>query len=670
LQAAPALNSLETRLNELASRVQRSESTAASSAQEELRAIESRILGLLNEAQAASGNQASSSDLQRLYGEIGNLNQRVEEAQADAASERDVDALRTAVEQLSARVAQSPDMRPLTEMDRRLGELAHKLDQTQALTRNQPQLSELEHRIAELDHRLAEAQRPQEGGPAVAALEQQLIAVNDRIGRAEQQLGHFDTIERAITQLFESLEQNRGLAREAAEEAANRVAERVLAGQSPASGPSPEMQALEEGLRAVRESAQSSDQRNQETLEAVHETLEQIVNKLAELETAAAGHQLALNMAQQPDVAQMPPQPQFFENPTPVFQETGSAAPEATAGAFTAPPIESPPQRIDFSMGASEQQDTGDDFIAAARRAAKAAATHTSVLPPEIKLTLKSGANRRFGFPRPFRKRAKPSLRPEPMNFSGGKPPPAIQPAVSNDNKRRTLLLAGLVLLMAVSAFTVNMIRSAKPPPQSSAIELTVNRLAVAQTADGATEKQDQAVVLPKSTGDGSILSWPDKGVAQSPSATTGMVLSDGILTGALPVKKTDASLTSIVAEPGTSAEQADEPPSAIGSASLREAAARGDATAQFIVASRYLDGQNVAQDFTKAAYWYQEAASRGLAPAQYRIATLFERGKGVPQDVAAALLWYERAADAGNVKSMHNAAVIAAGDQAGTPNY
>ena len=79
-------------------------------------------------------------------------------------------------------------------------------------------------------------------------------------------------------------------------------------------------------------------------------------------------------------------------------------------------------------------------------------------------------------------------------------------------------------------------------------------------------------------------------------------------------------------------------------------------------VASRYLDGQGVAQDLPKAAYWYQVAAERGLAPAQYRLATLFERGKGVPQDAATALLWYERAAEGGNIKSMHNAAVIAAG--------
>lgn len=114
----------------------------------------------------------------------------------------------------------------------------------------------------------------------------------------------------------------------------------------------------------------------------------------------------------------------------------------------------------------------------------------------------------------------------------------------------------------------------------------------------------------------------------------------------------------------------ADMPDPGVGPLALREAATMGDAKAQFIVGSRYVDGQGVDRDYPKAAHWYQLAAARGLAPAQYRLATLFERGKGMPQDLAAALLWYERAAEAGNVKAMHNAAVIAAGNMAGAPNY
>ncbi|MGH7184988.1 MAG: hypothetical protein ACREIB_01760, partial [Pseudomonadota bacterium] len=417
-----------------------------------MRAIESRILGLLNEAQAALGGQASVSDLQRLRAEIASLNQRIDDAETGAASGGDVDALRAAVEQLSVRVAQGSDMRPLSDMDRR---------------------------IAELDRRLDEAVRRRGDGEVAAALEQELTAVNDRIGRAEQQLGHFDTIERAITQLFENLEQSGNLAREAAEEAATRVVDQALAAQPLSQVPSAEMQALQDGLRAVRESAAASDQRNQETLEAVHETLEQIVNKLAELETASAGHQLALNMAQQADQPQasapswQAPEPASAEAAPPAFVNPAAEFPDTPdLHAGTAP--EEPafdPHAIDFSASSADPFAPADDFIAAARAAAQAALTRTNVLHPEIKPALKPGANRRFNLSLPFRRRGKPQQRPEPLHSSGGKAMPQIKPAVAPDNTRRKLILAGLVLLAAVSAFTFNLMKPMKAVKESSAVE-------------------------------------------------------------------------------------------------------------------------------------------------------------------------------------------------------
>ena len=96
-----------------------------------------------------------------------------------------------------------------------------------------------------------------------------------------------------------------------------------------------------------------------------------------------------------------------------------------------------------------------------------------------------------------------------------------------------------------------------------------------------------------------------------------------------------------------------------LGALSLREAAVSGNANAQFVVASRYLDGKVIDQDFAKAAEWYNKSASQGLAPAQYRYGTLFERGRGVSKNIDTARLWYERAAERQNVKAMHNLAVI-----------
>ncbi|MBI2717153.1 MAG: SEL1-like repeat protein [Rhizobiales bacterium] len=724
VRSAPAFASLEQRISDLARRVERSEaqaqdgllellrdeigqladrieevraaseglaaraqSTAVSTTQGEIRDIEKRILELLRETQTALSNQAvSGEDLQRIRHEVGTLNRRIDEQRAGFASSRDLETLRVAVEQLSTRVAQGPDMRPLADLDRRLGEVAGRLEQTVAASRNPSHFADLEARIADLDRRLAEAISHQDDGAALASVEQHLAEVSDRIAKAEQQLGRFDTVERAIAQLFEGLEQSRGIAREAAEEAANRVADRLAAALPKGdAGPLPELKALEDGLRVVRESAVASDQRNQETLEAVHETLEQIVGKLAELETAATGHQLAINMAQQAAAEALPAEPRQSATPKPavasiklpvesVFDEPATfrdnlpqmmplaeparaepaAAPKPSLGAtvLRSAAVDSPP-------GSDELAD-GDDFIAAARRAAQAASSRPNTLSADVKPAIKSGANSRFKFTLPFIRR-KPQAKP--MVFSGGKPVSDAKPAAPSNSRRQRLLLAVVAALVVVSAGTFVWKKTHKPAKQSSAIEAPLQSGSVAAQSATETAPADKTIAMvSEPVGDGSTVASRQTGSLSD--------LVDTLTTAALPAHKSDAILNSIVAQPGSSVEAVEPPPAEIGSQSLRDAAAKGDATAQFIVASRYLDGQVLTQDFTKAAYWYQQAATRGLAPAQYRLATLFERGKGAPRDMATALLWYERAASAGNVKAMHNAAVIAAGSEAGTPNY
>ena len=76
-------------------------------------------------------------------------------------------------------------------------------------------------------------------------------------------------------------------------------------------------------------------------------------------------------------------------------------------------------------------------------------------------------------------------------------------------------------------------------------------------------------------------------------------------------------------------------PAEAVGPVALREAAASGDATAQFVVALRYLKGDNAAE----AVRWLERAASAGLAPAQYRLGAMYERGQGVAKDLGARAL-------------------------------
>jgi localization factor PodJL len=716
LQQAPAFNRLESRLSDLHSRVERSETLASKTlpdllqqeltqlaariegvressaelasraqtaavqaSQQELRAIEQRILGLLREAQATFASQATSpADLQRLRAEVDSLNQRIDGARQGLASDRDVHALRIAVEQLSTRVAQGHDMRPLADMDRRLSDITQRLDQTQASTRNLPQFGELERRMAELDHRLNEAIRLQGDSQAQMALEQQLSDVSERLGRAEHQLSHLDTIERAINQLFDSMEQSRTHARQIAEESARRIADEMLAQQpsAPALAGSPELQALEEGLRAVRESANNADQRNQETLEAVHETLEQIVAKLAELETAAVGHQVAAAMAQpvamavpenelgdlQPGLPVEPEVPAFSPVLEPTLEEE-VGNPFATvaepAPELVPPPVHNPFERAIAESGAQDRESLtpADDLIAAARRAARAASEPKSILngisPAAARLSEES--SRKLWSKLPFMKPAAKATTGSDLETP--RLPPEIRPASNDNGKRRKLLLLGLVLLAAVSAFTVNMMsrQRAVPAKAPAAIEGSVSP---AQAPAAAGPAASAPVAAP--------LSGPDKSSAIEPSAVLPEVLpEDEILTGSLPSRPDTASLAALV-----SGDAVELPPAGIGPEALRKAAASGDAAAQFVVATRFLDGEKITQDLSAAALWYTRSAESGLAPAQYRLGTLYERGKGVQQNLATALSWYEKAAQQGNVRAMHNAAVIAAGNAAGQPDY
>ncbi|MEQ1696108.1 MAG: hypothetical protein ABL901_09755 [Hyphomicrobiaceae bacterium] len=113
-----------------------------------------------------------------------------------------------------------------------------------------------------------------------------------------------------------------------------------------------------------------------------------------------------------------------------------------------------------------------------------------------------------------------------------------------------------------------------------------------------------------------------------------------------------------------------DLPPATVGPLSLRLAAAQGDMSAEFEVASRLAEGKGTDQNLKEAVRWYQRSATQGFAQAQYRLGTFYERGLGMKVDVARARSWYQRAADQGNVKAMHNLAVLAAGRSAESPDY
>jgi localization factor PodJL len=110
--------------------------------------------------------------------------------------------------------------------------------------------------------------------------------------------------------------------------------------------------------------------------------------------------------------------------------------------------------------------------------------------------------------------------------------------------------------------------------------------------------------------------------------------------------------------------------PAAIGGVRLRSAASAGDAAAAYEVGVRFAEGRGVPADMGEAARWLERAAAKGLAPAQFRYGSLLEKGHGAKKDIAQARRLYLAAAAAGNAKAMHNLAVLYAEGVDGKPDY
>ena len=98
--------------------------------------------------------------------------------------------------------------------------------------------------------------------------------------------------------------------------------------------------------------------------------------------------------------------------------------------------------------------------------------------------------------------------------------------------------------------------------------------------------------------------------------------------------------------------------------------ASQGNPVAQTIIGIRAqgsTDGS--AANPVEAFKWLSQAAAQGQAVAQYRLGTLYERGQGVAANSAAAAGWYEKAATQGNRLAMYNLAVAMANKSLGRQN-
>ena len=82
----------------------------------------------------------------------------------------------------------------------------------------------------------------------------------------------------------------------------------------------------------------------------------------------------------------------------------------------------------------------------------------------------------------------------------------------------------------------------------------------------------------------------------------------------------------------------------------LERAAEHGNVVAQYELGVSLRDGRGALQDYEGAVKWIRRAAESGHGPAQFALGTMYRTGKGLPVDNVKAYIWLNLAAAAGVV--------------------
>jgi TPR repeat protein len=87
--------------------------------------------------------------------------------------------------------------------------------------------------------------------------------------------------------------------------------------------------------------------------------------------------------------------------------------------------------------------------------------------------------------------------------------------------------------------------------------------------------------------------------------------------------------------------------------------AEKGDARAQYLLGTLYMEGKGVEQNDATAFMWFLRAANQGDATAQYNVGVSYAAGTGVPKSAVDAAKWFLRAANQGMVFAQLNLGLL-----------
>ena len=169
----------------------------------------------------------------------------------------------------------------LSSMDTRLQELATSIN-----TRgpeSEAASAQLILMVEALAEKIDKAETP--ANPVLDQITNQLSRLAVKFEASTTRLENLDSIERNMADLFARIEDLRTTTTGAAERAAKEAVEEVAKGMSGAAVANPAVDTLKTDIETLKNAHAQKDQRTQDTLEAVHDTLERLVDRLATVET-------------------------------------------------------------------------------------------------------------------------------------------------------------------------------------------------------------------------------------------------------------------------------------------------------------------------------------------------------------------------------------------------
>jgi localization factor PodJL len=630
------------------------------------------------------------STIRQLEGAIGALRSIVSNVASNDALVRlsdDVRALSSKVDQLARSDGHSDSFAML---EQRIAALTSSLEGRESRPAASDNSEHIESALRALSDRLDRMPVGNDNASAFAHLEQRVSYLLERLEMSsDHRAGNLGRVEDGLQDILRHLETQHA-SFSALTESSRNVA---------APSDSGLIDIVKRELSDIRFSQSEAGRHTQDSLEAVHNTLGHVVDRLAMIEgdlravrtpsvapppetppapsyapPQAAAPRVAMAPQPKPELPNPAAEPQHFAAAPREFHSASppeppvvaAAAPKALSEILAPPPAQPPRVAIEPGLPPDHPLEPGTRPSGRApspteRIAASESAISGIPATPGAPVSTSSfiAAARRAAQAAAAAPTSDKAGRGSVKQFANGQ---AKEPSTIT-SKIRSLLVGASVVVIVLGTFKMAMtLLDSGSAPQVPAMEDSSEPQPSVQPPAGDTAKPAMpapagpSMTSPTPIGRQSLnTAVPDTAdstasvaIPQTPSDVTGTIASQ-------PTTPGNGKLTLVPIPP------AERLPDAIGGPVLRAAALKGDPTAAYEIGVRYAEGKGVASNFDEAAKWYERAAQAGVVPAIFRLGTLYEKGLSVKKDVDIARRYYMQAAERGNAKAMHNLAVLAA---------